>query len=161
VRAVAELSEADFRRLRQEAKFPDRVQLSLDGVIGTRSAAVDFLDNEISSRSGTVRLRANMSNVDFAVVPGSFAKMHIPVGEPQERLLVPDTVVQTDQTKKFVLVVDAMGKVVPKRVHVGGLVGAKRVVMSGLAVEDRVIVSGQQRVRPGDRVQIAAPSKGV
>lgn len=154
VRAVVELSEADFHRLQQQGRLPTRVRLSLDGLDAARSAAVDFLDNEISARSGTVRLRARMDNPDAAMLPGSFAKVRIPVGEPRERLLVPDAAVQTDQSKKFVLIVDAGNQVAPKRVQVGGLVGDKRVVLSGLAAEDRIIVSGQQRVRPGDRVQV-------
>jgi multidrug efflux system membrane fusion protein len=86
--------------------------------------------------------------------------MRIPVGTPQERLLVPDAIVQSDQTKKMVLVVNANGKVMAKSVEVGSLVDNKRVVLAGLVAEDRVIVSGAQRVRPGDSVQVAKPSNG-
>lgn len=161
VRAVVDLSEADFQRLRKQKKLPERVQLSLDGMDGTKSATVDFIDNEISSRSGTVRLRASIGNADHSLMPGNFARVRIPVGTPQERLLVPDVAIQSDQAKKLVLVVDANGKVAPKRVELGGVVGSKQVVLSGLAAEDRVIVSGAQRVRPGDRVQIAKPVKGT
>ncbi|RFO96652.1 efflux transporter periplasmic adaptor subunit [Rhodoferax lacus] len=160
VRAVVEVSEADFQRLRQQKKFPERVQLRVDGMAGTQSAPLDFVDNEISPRSGTVRLHATMGNTDQTVVPGNFAHVRIPVGAPQERLLVPDAVVQSDQTKKMVLVVDSSGKVMAKRVEVGSLVDNKRVVLAGLLAEDRVIVSGAQRVRPGDSVQVAKPANG-
>jgi multidrug efflux system membrane fusion protein len=160
VRAVVEVSEADFLRLRQQKKFPERVQLRVDGMAGAQSAPLDFVDNEISTRSGTVRLHATMGNADQAVVPGNFAHVRIPVGTPQERLLVPDAIVQSDQTKKMVLVVDANGKVIAKRVEVGSLVDNKRVVLAGLVAEDRVIVSGAQRVRPGDSVQVAKPANG-
>jgi RND family efflux transporter MFP subunit len=164
VRAVVELSEADFQRLRQQQKLPERVQLSLNGMAGTQPAVVDFIDNEISARSGTVRLRASMANADLAAMPGNFARMQIPVGAPQERLLVPDAAIQSDQTKKLVLVVDAAGKVLPKRVELGVLVGTKRVVLAGLTAQDQVIVAGAQRVRPGDQVQLAplvTPSPAV
>jgi multidrug efflux system membrane fusion protein len=160
VRAVVEVSEADFQRLRQQKKFPERVQWRVDGMAGAQSAPLDFVDNEISTRSGTVRLHATLGNADQAVVPGNFAHVRIPVGTPQERLLVPDAIVQSDQTKKMVLVVDANGKVMAKRVEVGSLVDNKRVVLAGLLAEDRVIVSGAQRVRPGDSVQVAKPANG-
>jgi RND family efflux transporter MFP subunit len=160
VRAVVEVSQADFQRLRQQKKFPERVQLRVDGMEGTQSAPLDFVDNEISARSGTVRLHATMGNAGKTVMPGNFAHVHIPVGAPQERLLVPDSVVQSDQTKKMVLVLDATGKVAAKRVEVGSLVDNKRVVLSGLVAEDRIIVSGAQRVRPGDSVQVAKPANG-
>lgn len=157
VRVVVDLSEADFQRLRQQTKLPEQVQLNLDGAAGTQSATIDFVDNEISARSGTVRLRASIGNADHAMMPGNFARVRIPVGTPQEMLLVPDAAIQSDQTKKLVLVVDANGEVAAKQLELGSLVGSKHVVLSGLAADDQVIVSGAQGVRPGDRVQIATP----
>lgn len=154
VRAVVDLSEADFRRLRQQKKFPEQVQLSLDGVAGAQAATIDFVDNEISARSGTVRLRASIANPKQTMVPGNFTRVRIPVGTLEERLLVPDAVVQSDQTNKVILIVDANGKVAPRRVELGSLIDSKRVVLAGLSAEDQVILSGAQRVRPGDHVQI-------
>jgi len=161
VRAMVDLSEADFQRLRQQKKFPDRAQLRFDGTTETQISTIDFIDNEINSRSGTVRLRASISNADKMIKPGTFAHVRIPVGTPEEKLLVPDSAIQSDQTKKLVLVVDANGKVAPKRVELGGLFNGKRVVLSGLSVNDKVIVSGAQRVRPGDSVKLSAPAAGA
>ncbi|MFZ6799955.1 efflux RND transporter periplasmic adaptor subunit [Undibacterium sp. Di24W] len=161
VRAVVDLSEADFQRLHQQKKFPDRAQLRFDGTTKTQIGTIDFIDNEINARSGTVRLRASISNADKVIKPGTFAHVRIPVGTPEEKLLVPDSAIQSDQTKKLVLVVDANGKVAPKRVELGGLFNGKRVVLSGLSVNDKVIVSGAQRVRPGDSVKLSAPAAGA
>ena len=158
VRAMVDVSETDYQRLRTLKKFPEQVQVSLDGVSGSQSAKIDFVDNEISPRSGTVRLRASMANADQAVAPGNFARVRIPVGAPQTRLLVPDAAIQSDQTQKLVWLVDAKGVVAPQRVELGGLVGSKHVVLSGLQAQDQVIVAGAQRVRPGDHVQIAMPA---
>jgi RND family efflux transporter MFP subunit len=160
VRAMVDLSEADFQRLRNEGKFPDHVQVSLDGVKGMQAATIDFVDNEVSAHSGTVRLRASLANSDHAVMPGNFARVRIPVGPQQERLLVPDAAILSDQAKKLVLVVDANGQVSRKQVELGNLVGDKHVVLTGLKADDRVIISGGQRAKPGDKVQInAAPAK--
>lgn len=154
-RAVVDLSEADFQRLRQQDQLPARVELSLDG--GTvRDATVDFVDNEIGARSGTVRLRASLANADRAVMPGSFARVRIPVGAAQARLLVPDAAILSDQNKKMVLVVDAAGKVAPRKLELGGLRGDRQIVLSGLGARERVIVSGAAKVKPGDQVLVAA-----
>ncbi|MDO8651313.1 MAG: efflux RND transporter periplasmic adaptor subunit [Undibacterium sp.] len=161
VRAMVDLSEADFQRLRRQKKFPDRAQLRLDGTADTQISTIDFIDNEISARSGTVRLRASIANVDKTIKPGSFAHVRVPVGAPEEKFLVPDSAIQSDQTKKLVLVVDANGKVAPKRVDLGGLFNGKRVVLSGLSANDKVIVSGAQRVRPGDSVKLSTPAAGA
>lgn len=164
-RAMVELSEADFLRLRQQKKLPDRALLQFggtaDGTTDSHIGTIDFIDNEISARSGTVRLRASIANADKSIQPGSFAHVRIPVGAPEEKLLVPDSAIQSDQTKKFVLVVDANGKVAPKRVELGGLFNGKRVVLSGLSANDKVIVSGAQRVRPGDSVKLSTPAAGA
>lgn len=157
VRAMVDLSEADFQRLRQQSKLPSKVQLALDGGGPAQDATVDFVDNEISARSGTVRLRASLANADRAVMPGSFARVRIPVGAAQERLLVPDAAILSDQNKKMVFVVDAAGKVAPRKLELGGLQGDKQIVLSGLTPQDRVIVSGAAKVRPGDQVLVAAP----
>lgn len=158
VRVMVELSEADFQRLRAQKKLPSQVELTLDGGGGAQKAAVDFIDNEISSRSGTVRLRASLANDNHAVMPGSFARVRIPVGQAQERLMVPDSAIMNDQSKKMVFVVDDKGQVAPRKLQLGALVGGKQAVLSGLSPKDQVIVSGAAKVRPGDKVQVAAPS---
>lgn len=155
--AMVDLSESDFQRLRQQ--LPKQVQVTLDGTPTPVAANVDFVDNEASARSGTVRLRAAFNNAEQLVVPGNFVRVRIPVGGPQSQLLVPDAAVLSDQTKKLVMVVDEAGQVAVKRVQVGGLSNGKRVVLSGLTPVDRVIVSGGQKVRPGDKVQVAKPAK--
>lgn len=157
--AMIDLSEPDFQRLR--ALPPKQVQVALDGTVVPFTANVDFVDNEASARSGTIRLRATFSNADRAVIPGNFVRVSIPVGGPQAQMLVPDAAVLSDQTKKMVMVVDADGLVAARRVMVGGLSNGKRVVLSGLSNSDSVIVSGGQKVRPGDNVQVTKSAQGV
>lgn len=156
--AVVELSEADYAKLRQQ-RMPETVQVRLDGAAAAMPGKVDFIDNEANQRSGTVRMRAVVPNNDAAVLPGNFVRLSIPMGSAQQRLLVPDTAILSDQTRKLVLVVDGQGQVVAKPVQLGGLEGGRRVVLSGLATTDQVIVSGGQKVRPGARVQVANAAK--
>ena len=104
-------------------------------------------------------MRAVVPNTDAGVLPGNFVRLSIPMGSAQQRLLVPDTAILSDQTRKLVLVVDAQGQVTAKPVQLGGLEGGQRVVLSGLDASDQVIVSGGQKVRPGARVQVANAAK--
>lgn len=161
VRAMVDLSEADFQRLRAERALPTKVELTLGGAHPRQGATVDFIDNEIGAQSGTVRLRASLANAKGEFMPGSYARVHIPIGAPQERLLVPDTAILNDQNKKMVFVVDANSQVAPRKLALGGLVGDKHVVLSGLAPQERVIVAGAAKVRPGDRVTVVQPAKGI
>ena len=157
--AVVELSESDYAKFRQQPRMPESVQVRLDGAAAAKPGKVDFIDNEANQRSGTVRMRAVVPNVDGGVLPGNFVRLSIPMGQAQQRLLVPDAAVLSDQTRKLVLVVDGQGQVAAKPVQLGGLEGGYRVVLSGIAATDQVIVSGGQKVRPGARVQVANAAK--
>jgi hypothetical protein len=75
-------------------------------------------------------------------VAGEFARVQLVVAVPSPTLLVPDAIVQPDQSQHAVLTVSADGSVVPKQVEVGDLQGGLRVIRSGLTANDRVIIDG-------------------
>jgi len=63
----------------------------------------------------------------------------------------------TEQARKFVLVVDADNVARPKYVTLGPVVEGLRVV-EGIAPDDNVIVNGLVRARPGAKVTPHRPS---
>jgi len=143
-----DMSEADFQlfsQYRARAKGSDirQVELAVGDDKGyRRKATFDFLDNVLDRSSGTIHARATVPNSDFALVPGEFARVQLVVAPPSPALLVPDAVVQPDQSQHAVLTVSADGSVVAKKVEVGELQSGLRVIRSGLAVNDRVIIGG-------------------
>jgi RND family efflux transporter MFP subunit len=122
---------------------------------------MDFVNNVISTSTGTILGRAVFQNPTGLFTPGMFARVRVPASAPHEALLVPDTAIASQQTQKYVLVVDASSIAKPKTVTLGQLVGDLRVIKSGLVSDDNVVVNGQARVRPGQKVnakeQGAAP----
>jgi membrane fusion protein, multidrug efflux system len=125
------------------------------------SGYMDFVDNVIDRSSGTIRGRAVFSNPDSVFTPGMFARVRVPGSPSYAALLIPDASIGSEQVKKFVLVVGAENKVMPKYVTLGQLSDGLRVIKDGLAPDDAVIVNGLMRVRPGMQVtpveQGAAP----
>lgn len=115
---------------------------------------VDFSDNAIDPKSGTMRGRAVVANPDYFLTPGMFGNMRLATGEAGRALLVPDAAVQTDQARKVVLVVGKEGKVAAKPVEVGPRVGTLRVIRTGLSPSDRVVTAGVQFAPPGSTVNI-------
>ena len=115
-----------------------------------RRGQVNFLDNALNARSATIRGRAVFENKDQFLTPGVFGRLRFFAGE-SDALLVPDTVIASDQAHKVVLTVGPENKVVPKPVVLGPLSEGLRVIRSGLTVEDKVIVGGSANpmVRPG------------
>ena len=126
--------------------------------------ALDFTENALDSRSGTIRARAVIDNPQQFLTPGMFGNMRLQTGAKIDALLVPDTAVQTDQTRKILLVVGKGGKVVAKQVELGALVGGLRVILKGVTASDRIVIEGTQMAMPGTKVRarnqrIAAPEK--
>jgi len=117
------------------------------------SGQLDFTDNGLDPNSGTIRARALVRNPDNFLTPGMFGNMRLASGGTEQALLVPDTAVQTDQTRKLLLVVAKDGTVAAREVALGPIIdGGLRVVRGGLAPGDRVVIEGTQMAMPGSKV---------
>src|SRR6266481_3267969 len=80
---------------------------------------MDFVDNVIDRSSGTIRGRAVFSNADGVFTPGMFARVRVPGSPSYNALLVSDAAIGTEQTRKYVLVVDSDNVVRMKYVTLG------------------------------------------
>ena len=117
---------------------------------------IDFFDNQLDPRTGTVRARAVFSNKDHLFTPGLYARLKLVGGAAYPATLVNDRAIGTDQDKKFVLVVKPDSTVEYRPVQLGRLVDGYRVIAAGIQPGDKVVVNGLQRVRPGMRVTATA-----
>jgi RND family efflux transporter MFP subunit len=132
---------------------PNPVQVTLTGETKpTHEGKMDFLDNRLDVSTGTLRSRAIIPNKDFSILPGQFGRVRLIGSSPYEALLLPDTAVATDQSRKIVFVVKDDNTVEAKPVTLGPLDEGLRVIREGLKAEDRVIVDGIQRARVGAKV---------
>jgi membrane fusion protein, multidrug efflux system len=132
---------------------PNPVQVTLTGETKpSHDGKVDFLDNRLDVSTGTLRGRAVIPNKDYSILPGQFGRVRLIASAPYEALLLPDTAIATDQSRKIVFVVKDDDTVEAKPVVLGPLDEGLRVVREGLKPEDRVIVDGLQRARVGAKV---------
>lgn len=115
---------------------------------------LDFTDNGLDPRSGTIRIRALFDNPGHFLTPGLFGNMRLANGGKANALLVPDEAIQSDQARKTVLVVGKDDAVTVKPVELGPLVDGLRIIRSGLSPHDRVIVSNIQAAMPGAKVAV-------
>ena len=120
---------------------------------------MNFVDNQLSARSGTLRGRAVLDNKDGLLTPGVFGRLQL-FGGDIDALLVPDTAVISDQARKIVFTVDKEDTVVATPVTLGPIVEGLRIVKGGLAKDARVVIEGiaNPAVRPGAKV---APLPGT
>jgi RND family efflux transporter MFP subunit len=110
---------------------------------------IDFVDNQVNPKTGTLKLRGVFPNKDEALAPGYFVRIRVPIGFPHKALLISDRAIDTDQGKKIVYVVDSEKKVAIRPIRPGSLHEGLRAIDEGLKSGDRVMVAGLQQVRPG------------
>ncbi len=124
---------------------------------------MDFVDNRIDPRTGTIRGRAIFPNPDGLLTPGLFARVRIPGSGRYEAVMIPDVAILSDQSDRFVYVVNDLEKVERRLVRTGSMHNGLRVIRDGLGATDRVVVSGTQRVFPGTEVtpieQVIRPTR--
>ena len=114
---------------------------------------LDFLDNQVDPRTGTIRGRAVFRNTDGQLTPGLFIRLRLAGTGSYDGLLIEDRAVGTDLSKKFVYVVSPKNEIEYRPVTLGPIVNGLRVVREGLKAGEPVVVDGLQRIRPGARVQ--------
>ena len=131
-----------------------KVQVGLANEEGTpHNATLQFVDNQINMASGTVRLRAELPNPDRRFTPGLYARVRLAGGSGTRRVvMVQDSAIGTDQSKRFVLVLDADKNAQYREIKPGRAVAGLRVVESGLKAGEQIVIDGLQRVRPGSPV---------
>ncbi len=165
---VFDVSEADYlrySRLRlsgerpssRETPNPVKVKLA-DETTWAHDGHMDFVDNALNERSGTLRGRAIFDNKNGLLTPGVFARLAL-FGGDADSLLIPDTAIVSDQARKIVLTVNAENVVTATPVTLGPMTDGLRVIKAGLKPEDQVIIEGiaNPMVRPGSKV---APTNG-
>jgi RND family efflux transporter MFP subunit len=162
IQFVFDASESDYlrysrmnasgeRRSSRNAPKPVRIRL-LDEPSFSRVGTMDFVDNRLDPATGTIRGRAIVPNPGGFLTPGQFGRLQLLGSGEFEALLVPDSAILSDQSRRFVW---ALGKDdVPEQrvIEPGNLERGLRIVRAGLRRDDRIVISGMQRVRPGAKV---------
>jgi membrane fusion protein, multidrug efflux system len=137
------------------------VRLPSDQESAARAGRIEFLDNTVQNGSGTVNLRATISNSDRHFWPGQFVDVKLVLTTEKAAVLVPSQAAQISQQGTFVYVVKADDTAELRPVKLGQRQGEQVVVMEGLAANERVVLAGQMLVRPGSKVRIASGTPGT
>jgi membrane fusion protein, multidrug efflux system len=130
------------------------VRLPSDPEKGARIGRVEFLDNAVQNGSGTVNLRATMSNADHHFWPGQFVDVKLILTTEKGAVLIPNQATQISQRGPFVYVVKSDDTAELRPIKLGQRQGDDIVVTEGLAPNERVVLAGQMLVRPGGKVRV-------
>jgi multidrug efflux system membrane fusion protein len=131
---------------------PVMVKVGLANEAGfPHSGKLEFVDNTLDAKTGSVRMRATFDNSDNTLVPGLFARVQLGAadGVQTRAVLISDRAVGTDQNRKFVYVVKADNTAEYRNVTLGPVIDGLRVVRDGVKPGEKIVVNGLQRVHPG------------
>jgi multidrug efflux system membrane fusion protein len=143
------------------ALFPGRAGVAAPVLIGLageegykHEGTFNFIDNQVNPGTGSISVRGEFKNPKpgptYLLVPGMFVRVRMQIGQPQDKLLVNDKAVISEQGKKLVYVIDADNKVEKRDVQLGQLQeDGFRVIERGLERDDWVLTGGLQQVQPG------------
>lgn len=130
------------------------VRLTLaDGSAHPDTGRISFADAQISERTGTLLLRAEVPNPDAVLRPGQFVTVHLDGAVRPDAIAVPQAAVQQGPKGPFAWVLGDGSTAERRPIRVGAWDGQAWIVHQGLFEGDRVIVSGVVGLAPGSPVQ--------
>jgi len=151
------ITESDLpgvQKQMESGKLSAAVRLPSEAENAARIGRVEFLDNAVQNGSGTVNLRATLSNNDRHFWPGQFVDVKLVLSTEKAAVLIPNEATQISQQGPFVYVVKGDDTAELRPVKLGQRQGDDVVVTSGVTANERIVLAGQMLVRPGGKVRV-------
>jgi multidrug efflux system membrane fusion protein len=141
--------------LKVEVRLPDDPE-------APRSGDLTFLDNAVQQATGTVGMRATITNEDRRFWPGQFVRVRLILATIKGAVMIPAAATQLSPTGPFVYVIKDDSTAELRPVTLGQHQGARVVVEKGLAAGERIVMQGHMGIRPEAKVQAedAKPAPG-
>ena len=155
--ATFTITESDLPAVQREMStgaLKAAVRLPSEPETGARVGRVEFLDNAVQNGTGTVNLRATMSNADHHFWPGQFVDVKLILSTEKGAVLIPNQATQISQRGPFVYVIKSDDTVELRPIKLGQRQGDDVVVTEGVAANERIVLAGQMLVRPGGKVRV-------
>ena len=156
------VNEQDVLRIRDDAKrrgLTTRELTQLPIEVGLQTEAgyphkgkLDYAAPTVNLSTGTLAVRGVLPNADRVLLPGYYVRVRVPYDQQENVLLVPDVALGSDQSGRYVLVVNGDNIVEQRKVRTGPVEGDLRVIESGLKPADRVVIAGLLRAISGQKV---------
>lgn len=160
IKAYFSISDSEYLALTQRAKhkggdllenasaIPLTLTLS-NGEDFPKKGHIAFVDRQMNSQTGAIRIAAAFPNPGNLLRPGQFGRVRAETEVRHEALLIPQAAVQEFQGMQQVYVAGPDGKAHVETVSLGPQTGTNWVVNSGVSAGALVIVDNLQKLRDG------------
>lgn len=136
------------------ALIPDADVLPVTGTL-------TFLDNTVSQRTGTIRLKATFDNQKRILWPGQYVSVRLVVSVHQNAIVAPSEAVQTGQSGSYVYVLRQDATVEYRDVTTGESREGQTIILKGLVAGETVITDGHLRLAPDAKAQVIENKLGT
>jgi multidrug efflux system membrane fusion protein len=133
---------------------------SSDNKIEIATGTLYALNNQMTTSTGTVALRAQFANDNEALFPDEFVNVKMLVDTLTGAVLVPTPAVLSGAPGDYVYLANADDTVSVRKVSLGPSDGKNTAILSGLAVGDTVVTDGTDRLSDGAKISVAPPAGG-
>ena len=120
---------------------------------------VDFAEPQVSPKTGTFSVRAEMPNPEHVLLPGQFTKVHALLDVRERATVVPQKALIIEKGGAYVFVMRRDSTAERRFIELGPEFGNKVVVERGLAPGETIISEGYNKLAPGMKVRVAGRRK--
>ena len=119
-----------------------------------QSGTLLFSDISVDTATGSLGIRIRVANPTQQLLPGMFVRAKVPRGIFRQALMVPQEAFLRDPSgRPQLIIVGSDGTGNKRNVETGALVDGQYMVLRGISAGENIIVLGQDRVRPGAKLQ--------
>ncbi len=113
-----------------------------------------FVDNNINTNSGTVRLKGTFENKSGKLWPGQYVDVVLGLTLDKNRIVVPAQAVQTSQDGSYVFIIRADDTIAVRPVIIERFAAKEAIIKSGIDAGDTVVTDGHIRLYPEAKVKV-------
>jgi multidrug efflux system membrane fusion protein len=117
-------------------------------------------DNQISTTTGTLNLKAAFANQKLTLYPNQFVNVRLRVATLDKAVVVPSSAVAVGAPGTFVYVIGTDNKVAIRKITPGVSDAGLTVITAGLQAGEKVVTDGLDRLRAGVTVRIVTAQTG-
>jgi multidrug efflux system membrane fusion protein len=155
------VSEQHLPAIRQAlGKGAVRIEVTPRGETNAYIGTLVFMDNAVSSQTGSILLRGQVPNSELKLWSRQFVDIRVIAGTLREVVMIPEGAVQFGKQGHYLFAVSADNKAEMRIVRTGVRYNNLIQVLDGVAAGERVVVLGQLMLYPGAAVREAVPGGG-
>ena len=138
-----------------DSSLPKKVYINMqEDMFPQIEATPNYISPYVNLKTGTLMLRAVFDNKDTDLKSGMYCTVSLPYGEEDAAILIPDASSGTDQSGRYIYVVDNDNIVSYRHIEVGEIINDSLIhVTSGLSPDERFVTKALLKVRAGMKVE--------